>query len=377
MKKSKIAILMMMVIMMLFPSQAMAGEPADWSGMMQQTAAGMKTMVNTEKDTVLSETELLPAGNSVSDWTAVSLALAGSEDDYATYLDELESYVTDCYKTQGFIDDVKATETQRIALTVLALGGDPTAFGKDADGNPVNLVADGTWNFSGESVGMQGTNGYIYALLVLDAKDYQIPDSEVMTRESLIASILSAQNKDGGISMASSGDGSIDITAMALQALAPYQGKAEVDKAIDKALTWIGNQISTYGTFEAFGTESCESSAQVLMAMAALNIDPMEDTRLINNNMTIADGMEQFRLDDGTYMHTPADGKGDLMATQQALLGLEAMETSQAGEGWIFDFTNYEGPNQQASGMPTVFIIIGVLAVALVCGGVVLMKKKK
>lgn len=377
MKKRRIAVLIFMIVMMLLPSQVLAEEITDWSSMVQQSAASMKAMVSQETDAVLSEKELLPVGNSVSDWTAVSLALAGVEDDYTAYLEELETYVTDCYKEQGYIDNRKATETQRIALTVLALGGDPTAFGTDADGNPINLIADGTWNFSGASVGMQGTNGYIYALLVLDAKDYQIPEGEVLTRESLITSILKAQNQDGGISMASSGDGSIDITAMALQALAPYQDQENVKEAVDKALTWIGKQISAYGTFAAFGTESCESSAQVLMAMVALGIDPTEDARLIQNNMTIADGMEQFRLDNGTYMHTPADGKGDLMATQQALLGLEAMEKSQSGEGWIFDFSQYEGPNQQSTGMPTTAILIGVLAVFLVAGGVILIKKKK
>lgn len=377
MKTSKIVILIFMVVMMMFPSYALAEDGTDWNGLVNQTATSMKNMVNTDSTSVLSDEEALPAGNSVSDWTAISLAIAGVEEDYNGYLKALESYVSDCYKNQGYIDNRKATETQRIALAVLTLGGDPTAFGKDAEGNSINLVADGTWNFPGESVGLQGTNGYIYALLVLDAKDYQIPEGENLSRDELIASILKAQNPDGGISMASSGDGSVDITAMALQALAPYQEQEAVKTAIDKALVWTGNQISQYGTFEAFGTESCESSAQVLMAMTALGIAPEDDTRLIKNNMTIADGMAQFRLEDGTYMHTLTDRNGDLMATQQALLGLEAMEKFQSGGGWIFDFSQYEGPNQQSSGMSTIVMIVGVLVVLLVAGGVILIKKKK
>ena len=376
MKKSRIVIVMMMTMMLLFPGNTFATSEMDWNLLVQETVAGMRTMVNTDKDSILSDEEALPAGNSVSDWAAISMALSGYEEDYASYLKALERYVTDCYQNQGYINDVKATETQRVALTVLALGGDPTAFGKDAEGNPVNLVADSTWNFPGSSVGLQGTNGYIYALLVLDAMDYLIPEGVELSRETLIENILQAQTKAGGFSLASSGDGSIDITAMALQALAPYQNQAEVKAAVDKAIAWIGSQISTYGTFEAFGTESCESSAQVLMAMAALGIST-EDERLIKNNMTIADGMLQFRLDDGTYMHTPTDGKGDLMATQQTLLGLEAMERAEAGEGWIFDFTQYAGPNQQSVGIPTVVILVGILVVLLAVGGVMIMKKKQ
>ena len=164
------------------PFNAFASETDTING----TAGAMKALTGSDKKQVLSDEEALPAGNSISDWVAMTLALSGSEEAYSAYLDRLEEYVSDCYEEQGCIDDVKATETQRIALTVLALGGDPQNFGTDENGEPVNLIADGTWNFPGGSIGQQGTNGYIYGLLALDANNYEIPADADMTREQLM-----------------------------------------------------------------------------------------------------------------------------------------------------------------------------------------------
>lgn len=342
--------ILLFIVVLTCSTSVSAAENTDLNEKIVETVSGMKQMAGDGKKYILNAKEEFPAGNSICDWTAMALAMAGEEEAYADYLKQMEEYVTNCYKEQGYIDDVKATETQRIALTILALGGDPTAFGTDKEGNPVNLIADGTWNFAGDSMGNQGTNGYIYGLLTLDAKGYEIPANVSVTRESIVESILNAQSEEGGFSLAAAGEGDIDITAMALQALAPYQDRQNVKEAVEKALGWISGQMSEYATFMAYNTESCESSAQVLMAMAALGIDYRTDERFIKNDMTILDGMEQFRLEEGTYMHTPVDGAGDLMATQQSLLALLALEKAGNSSGWLFDFTDYEAPSSISSG---------------------------
>lgn len=383
MKKIRTWAILLLIFVLACSSSVSAAGNVDLNSLTQETVNGMKQMAGADKEYILNAKEDFPAGNTICDWTAMALAIFGEEEAYADYLTQMEEYVTNCYKEQGYIDDVKATETQRIALTVLALGADPTAFGTDKEGNPVNLIADGTWNFAGDSMGNQGTNGYIYGLLLLDSKNYEIPEDAAVTRESIVESILNAQSEEGGFSLTAAGKGDIDITAMALQALAPYQDQENVKKAVEKALDWISGQMSEYATFMAFDTESCESSAQVLMAMAALGMDYKTDERFIKNGMTILDGMEQFRLEDGTYMHTPVDGTGDLMATQQALLALLALEKAEDGGGWIFDFTEYEAPSSAVAenslnGDNTgSILLIGVLAVVAVIGAAVAIKSKK
>lgn len=112
-------------------------------------------------DTLLGS-GMLAAGDSVSDWVAIAAGRAGESGGAANYLKALESYVTKAYKEENGLHRIKATEWHRISLAVLALGGDPTAFGKDAGGKPINLIADGTYNFSAAgSLGAQGLNGWI------------------------------------------------------------------------------------------------------------------------------------------------------------------------------------------------------------------------
>lgn len=78
---------------------------------------------------------------------AIGLSRCGVEDDYDTYLAALQAYVEQKYRGAGTkLDRVKATEWHRISLAVLACGGDPTHFGKDADGSDINLIADGVYD---------------------------------------------------------------------------------------------------------------------------------------------------------------------------------------------------------------------------------------
>ena len=63
------------------------------------------------------------------------------------YLRDLESYVTPCTGNGG-----PPHQGHRVAphhfLAVQAQGGDPTAFGRDREGKPIDLEAEGTHNWS-------------------------------------------------------------------------------------------------------------------------------------------------------------------------------------------------------------------------------------
>ena len=134
--------------------------------------------------------DMVVPGESVSDWIAIATGCSGNPVKRNAYLKGLEDYVTAEYEKNGCLHNIKATEYHRISLAVLALGGDPTCFGTDSAGEPINLIAEGTYGWeNSNSLGMQGLNGWIFALITLDAKYYDVPDDAVYTREDILAAI--------------------------------------------------------------------------------------------------------------------------------------------------------------------------------------------
>ncbi len=306
------------------------------SDIVLNTANAQKELWGVGKNNLLDEESLFPAGNSTCDWTAVAFAIAGVKEDYDAYLSALENYVTEKYQTEDELDRVKATEWHRISLTVLALGGDPTSFGMDINGNAINLIADGTYNYVHDDLGAQGINGYIYALITLDAGKYEIPSNSKYTRENIIYAILCAQEEDGGFGLVKGSDP--DITAMALQALAPYKENSDVKKAVDAALTYLSEMQNGDGTYSSSSIESSETCSQVIMALCANGIDPREDERFIKHGSSVYNALMKFRLDDGSFVHSYDDTKGNIMATEQAMLALVAIVDFDSGQGGIFNF---------------------------------------
>lgn len=49
--------------------------------------------------------------------------------------------------------------------------------------------------FENQDPGVQGANGYIWALLALDSKDYEEPEDAVWNREKLVDAILEKSRK--------------------------------------------------------------------------------------------------------------------------------------------------------------------------------------
>ncbi len=295
-------------------------------------------------DSLLTSEKIVP-GDAVSDWIALVTGLSGQQG--GTYLQRLEAYVTDQYAQQGALDRVKPTEWHRISLTVLALGGDPTAFGKDTNEHPINLIADGTYDWhTTDSPGIQGLNAWIYALLTLDAKAYAVPAGAAYPRSTILQTILSAQEPDGSFGL-TRGHGNVDITAMALQALSPYANgttrypsscgkESTVGEAVDRALTWLHEQQASDGSFG----NSC-STAQVVLALCCLGIAP---SQFAKNGHSAEEALLSFMTSDGLFRYLPTDTEYDLMSTEQAFLALTAMERLSQGQRRIFDFRGEREP---------------------------------
>ena len=244
------------------------------------------------------------------------------------------------------LSKVKATEYHRIALTMLALDGNPEKV-KNASGKVIDLVADGTWNFTKGDPGIQGANGLCYALLMLDAGDYNNPKKPEL-RKKFITELLEYQKESGGFCIDNSLDPEVDITAMAVQALAPYykEDKCKKEKldaqkmkeSIDAAVKWLAAQESDDAEFLYDNIASSESISQVILALCALERDPGKDETFTKKESTLLDALAKFRKEDGIYMHEKADEEGSAMATYQAMIALEAVQKLRTEKKWIFDF---------------------------------------
>lgn len=324
----------------------------------------------TAAEELLENTSLVP-GESTSDWTALAAARNGVFADRDAYLQGLWDYVSDSYQEQGGLDTIKATVWHRISLTVLALGADPTCFGEDAGGNPIDLIADGTydWHMTG-SLGIQGTNAWIYALLVLDSMDYQVPAGARYTREDMIAGILECQTEDGGFHIGS-GVSDADVTAMALQALAPYyEENTAVTQSVDRALGYLSALQTARGDFGS----SSESGSQVILALCALGIDPDTDERFCKAGGSAVNGLLLYHTEVG-FSHL-LGGEADSLATQQAAQALTAYDRLISGAGRLYDFTDQTiEPYTPASTLPLWLIApAAIVALAVI---IVLSRKGK
>jgi len=327
-KKSICLMVCIMVLVFCVSAQGMNGKTS---------AQELSALLGEKPEDIMKSEGMIP-GDSTSDWTALILARNGWSDHREDYLNGIWRYVNESYQKQGGLDMIKATVWHRISLTVLALGADPTCFGEDANGDPIDLIAEGTYNWSRtDSLGTQGTNAWIYSLMVLDALDYEIPKNARYTRGDIINSILECQLDNGG-SHIGSGAPEVDVTAMALQAIAPYYGTMEsVTENVDRALEYLSSQQNAQGDFGKGGSESC---AQVILALCALGIDPESDARFQKAGGSALDGLLLYHTGEG-FSHLLGE-KANTLSTQQAAQALTALDRLRNGESRLYDFTDQQ-----------------------------------
>lgn len=276
------------------------------------------------------------AGSIGGEWAVIGLSRAGllSDETAQSYEQAAEDYVKQAGSVR--LHHAKSTENSRTILGLTAAGYDA------ANVAGVDLTAGLT---DMAYLRAQGTNGPIWALIALDCHGYDIPQcadgEEQVTREGLVAEILSYQCSDGGWALM--GDESdVDMTAMALTALAPYQEETDVKAAVEQALTWLSNAQQDDGGFMSWGTANSESCAQVIVALTALGIDPAVDSRFVKNGTSPLDGLCAFACEGGGFCHSNEQAEPDGMATEQGFYALAAYDRFQQGMTSLFDMTDIE-----------------------------------
>ncbi len=136
--------------------------------------------------------------------------------------------------------------------------------------------------------------------------------------------------------MTDTGDSDVDITAMALQALAKYQDQKAVKSATDKALTYLSKVQDNKGGFSSWGTTNVESVAQVVVALCELGID-LGDSRFVKNGHTLTDNLLSFRQSNGGFYHVldGSDGNNQ-MSSEQGFYALVAIDRAANGQNSLY-----------------------------------------
>jgi len=278
-------------------------------------------------------------GTGGGEWSILALARAEypvTEGYYEGYYNRIVNHVE---SVNGVLDTKKYTEYSRLILALSSIGKDATDVGGYDMTKP---LADYTQTI------FQGINGPIFALLALDSNNYDIPaydnkgNPATATRQTYINYILDKEVKKGTVDAGGfslSGAADPDITAMALQALAPYRSQPEVAAAINRALTVLSGLQKADGGFASWGTINCESCAQVIVALCSLGIDPATDSRFVKNGNNVVSAMLGFYVAGGGFKHVTTSGING-MATDQGTYALVAYDRFINGKSSLYNMTD-------------------------------------
>ncbi len=250
-----------------------------------------------------------------SEWYVIGLSAAGKNVDPEGYSKALGAFA-ESKPPAG------ATARERLSLALVACGADDHEY--------VLKTVD-------DAPGTQGIMSLVFGLHLLNN---HIP-SDNHTAEELIGLILDERVSDGGWAVIGT-HSDVDVTAMTLQALAPYYGENdEVRAAVDATLELLSQKQLASGGYSGFGSENPESVSQVIMALCALGIDPLSDERFIKDGKTTLDGLLAYKRADGSFSHITG-GNANFSATYQAFLAFTALKGYYEGKGRIYIFDKNE-----------------------------------
>ena len=320
--------------------------------------AGLKGFENLYRETgnLLTTLGEPGVGSVGGEWMVIGLARSGREIDADLYYTQVSEYVAQAIDENERLHRNKSTENSRIILALTALGMDV----HDVNGHDLTAGLNDM-----AYIQKQGINGPIWALIALDSNAYEPAEGDV-TREALIQCILDAQLEDGGWAFSGENADS-DMTGMALTALAPYyvpetetedgtkieltEAQIAINEAVERGVECLSELQFANGAFGTFGgngeiVETSESTAQAVVALTALNIDPDTDERFVKNGNSALDALLSYGLTDGGFKHL-MDGERDGMATEQGYYALTAYARYLMGLNRLYDMCDAFDPEAE------------------------------
>ena len=308
---------------------------ATFAGLAQITDA--ETVRNGIMATLASDPTAIGVRSVNGEWKLLALARDGritsSSEMAQNYLLLLDKALE---RNDGTLESV--TDYARVALALSSLGISADSFRYAEE----STVYDLTESYAAYSTDML-LNQTAYALLALNAKPY------TQETDSFVNALVGAALENGGWNLNGAGDADADMTAMVIQALAPYYGTNDAVKtAIDRGLAVLKDmQDQTGGGFYGMGQYNSCSVAQVIVALCSLGIDPTGEEWSVGENgqYNPVTALCQFYIADednsskGMIKYTLNASRGDEMSTEQAAYALAAYNRLKNDQDTLYDMS--------------------------------------
>ena len=363
----------------------------------EDASPGIRFYINAGEKYILETVTAPTVGSTYGEWSVFCLLrgmytgldyLNMIPDDYfEDYLERVENYVS---QKQGILDRSKSTEWSRLMLPLTAMNYDITKVAGSYDF--LEKLSE-SYSFSCK----QGINGPVWEIIALNAGGYSLyteveggnaADSNSIGKmiDYIIADeIVGQDGSRGGYALT----GTVpdpDVTAMVLQALAPYYLEPEkyesvraessyetLAEVVERAVLVLSRIQQDNGGYASWGSINAESVAQVIVALTCLQIDPKakeiflphigescgfiregeERDGVVTNNMidallTFWDKDSGSTPGSGGFKHVTAgyDGGGSAgtsvngMATDQAVYALIAYDRFLHGQTGLYDISD-------------------------------------
>lgn len=240
------------------------------------------------------------------------------------------------------IQSDKATDTtyDKAILALTANGVDVTKLYPTNSNTPISAIA--LLNKAAKSTSPWSAP---YTLAAYNQADFAGTERY---EQQLVNALLQAQQDDG------SWDewGTIDTTANCIAGLAFYAKDSKVKAAIDKGVAYLATQLQDGGVYDGGYGANANSTAMVIIALAAAGVDPANDARFTKNGISVVEGLMSFALKDNSgFGYTDNVTYSDL-ATEQGFRALIALAQFKAtGKAFnIYDFSAVKTKPSHATG---------------------------
>ena len=257
-----------------------------------------------------------------SEWVMLARlrALKGNEGwtrksaDISHYLTSVKAAM----KSKKLSKDAKINDIERVIMTLTALGYDASNF------NGQNLTA---WLYQNQKWDNYSPNLMIWSLIALDSGNYTAAKGY---REGLIAQLVKYQHTSTGgffFSTAWPAD-DVDMTAMAMIALAPYKNSnAKAKKMYNAGWKFIQSKADDQYNYGGDSYDPCSTNAYVVIAKCATGQTGGDLDATVAWMLKNYLGKKGFNL----------NGEYNGMSTYQGLLAMDASQRASAGATKLFD----------------------------------------
>ena len=223
----------------------------------------------------------------LSDWAALAFAATPEHESEETSLRQ--------YLTSAPTHFSSVTDYERRAMALMALGVNPYS------GTAVDYISHIVSSFDGAQFGDASfVNDDIFALFPLLSGGYRSED-EIIRKTA--AFIIGKQRSDG------SWDGSIDLTAAAVQALSSLRSLPDAQDALSRATTYLHAEQQANG---GFGNSF--STSWALQAIHALHADPW-----LYSGKYPEDYLAEVQSSDGGLEPATTDNRMRVWSTEYAI----------------------------------------------------------